>query len=228
MPISARSDLAKQLRMGLLCGVAVALVLVLVGRLLAPTSSMISTLGASGMLVAYGVAAAMCPPRLSRRQPEILSRAVLFGGLAGVVFAGEVILEYVFLPADNTHYGVVEFGIVLTLYFGAAFVAALRLSSLSNAVLTSVASAFIASLIWIIAVLVVFYAFRGSARQTQVLRAEGDYEDFARSGMSDFNAFIMEDFMGAAFFHLLLGLVVAAILGFLGGLAGRAIARFRK
>ncbi len=228
MPTSARSDLAKQLRRGLLCGVAVALVLVLVGRLLAPTSSMISTLGASGMLVAYGVAAAMCPPRLSRRQPEILSRAVLFGGLAGAVFAGEVLLEYVFLPADNTTYGMVEFGIVLTLYFGAAFLTAWRSGSLPNAALTSVASAFVASLIWIITVLGVFYAFRGSARQTQVLRAEGDYEDFARSGMTDFNAFIMEDFMGAAFFHLLLGLVVAAILGLLGGLAGKLMARLRR
>jgi len=54
------------------------------------------------------------------------------------------------------------------------------------------------------------YAFRGSPRQVLVLRAEGNYEDFARSGMSDFNVFIMEDFMGATFFHLLLGLVVTA------------------
>jgi hypothetical protein len=61
-----------------------------------------------------------------------------------------------------------------------------------------------------------------------VLRAEGDYEDFARSGMSDFNAFIMEDFMGATFFHLLLGLVVAAVLGVLGGLLGKAVGRFQK
>ena len=228
MPTAARSDLAKHLRRGLLVGVAIALVFVLAGRLVAPTSSMISTVGASAMLLTYGVAAVLLPSRLNRRQPEILSRAVLFGGLAGAVFAGEVILEYVFLPADNTPYGMVEFGIVLTLYFAAAFVVAWRSGSLPNAVLTSVASAFIASLIWIITVLAVFYAFRGSARQAQVLRAEGDYEDFARSGMSDFNAFIMEDFMGAAFFHLLLGLVVAAILGLVGGLAGKAMARLRK
>ena len=76
--------------------------------------------------------------------------------------------------------------------------------------------------------MLVFYTFRGSPRQVQVLRAEGDYEDFARRGMSDFNAFIMEDFMGAIFFHLLLGLLVAAVLGALGGLLGKAIARFLK
>ena len=90
------------------------------------------------------------------------------------------------------------------------------------------ASAYIASLVWVITVLAVFYAFRGSPRQALVLRAEGDYDDFARSGMSDFNAFIMEDFMGATFFHLFLGLIVAAGLGVLGGLIGKVIARGHK
>jgi hypothetical protein len=58
-------------------------------------------------------------------------------------------------------------------------------------VLTSVACVFIASLVWVIVVLVVFYAFHGSPRQDLVLRAEGDYGDFARSGMSNFDALIM-------------------------------------
>jgi hypothetical protein len=65
-------------------------------------------------------------------------------------------------------------------------------------------------------------------RHADILRAEGDYEDFARSGLSDFNAFIMEDFMGATFFHLLLGPLVAAILGIPGGLLGMIGRRFQK
>jgi hypothetical protein len=153
---------------------------------------------------------------------------MIFGLLAGAVFGGEIILEYILLPTDNSHYGMVEFGTVFVLYFASAFVSALRSLSIKNAVLTSVASAFTASLLWVITLLAVFYAFRGSPRQVLVLRAEGDYEDFARSGMSDFNAFIMEDFMGATFFHLLLGLVVAAVLGVLGGLLGKAVGRFQK
>jgi hypothetical protein len=168
--------------------------------------------------------AASCPQRLHRRDPDILRRATIFGLLGGAVFAGEIILEYILLPSDNSRYGMVEFGTVLLLYFASA----LRLRSIKSAVLTAMTSAFIASLVWVITLLVVFYAFRGSARQVQVLRAEGDYEDFARSGMSDFNTFIMEDFMGAIFFHLLLGLLVAAVLGALGGLLGKAIARFQK
>ena len=50
----------------------------------------------------------------------------------------------------------------------------------------------------------VFYAFNGTAQQAQVLQAEGNLADFARSGMSDFNAWAMQDFLGAGFFHLLL------------------------
>jgi hypothetical protein len=66
----------------------------------------------------------------------------------------------------------------------------------------------------------VFYLFYGTARQSQVFRAEGNYEDFQRSAMSDFNAFIMEDFLGATFFHLILEPLLASLLGIIGGLAG--------
>ena len=222
------SVLPNYLQKSLLIGVLVALALVIAGRVFVPAASLLSTIAASAILLAYGAMAALCPNRLHRRHPDILRWAMIFGLLAGAVFAGEIILEYVLLPTDNSHYGMVEFGTVFGLYFASAFVSALRSLSIKNAVFTAVASAFIASLVWVITVLAVFYAFRGSPRQVLVLRAEGDYEDFARSGMSDFNAFIMEDFMGATFFHLLLGLLVAAVLGVLGGLLGKAAARFQK
>jgi len=127
-----------------------------------------------------------------------------------------------------TGMGLVEFGTVFTLYFASAVATAVRSRPVKDAVLTSVASAVIASLVWVIVVLLVFYAFRGSPRQEIVFRAEGNFEDFARSGMKDFNAFMMEDFMGATFFHLLLGPLVAAVLGVMGGLLGKAIASFHK
>ena len=228
MPSTASPGRPSYLQKSLLIGVVVALALVITGRVLVPRTSCRSTIAASAILLAYGAMAVACPQRLQRRHPDILRRATLFGLLGGAVFAGEIILEYILLPSDNSRYGMVEFGTVLLLYFASALVSALRLRSIKSAVLTSMASAFIASLVWVVTMLVVFYAFRGSPRQVQVLRAEGDYEDFARSGMSDFDSFIMEDFMGAIFFHLLLGLLAAAVLGVLGGLLGKAIARFRK
>ena len=228
MPPDDNSVLPNYLQKSLLFGVLVALALVIAGRVFVPATSLLSTMAASAILLAYGAMAALCPIRLHRRHPDILRWAVIFGLLAGAVFAGEIFLEYMLLPTDNSRYGMVEFGTVLFLYFVSAFLSALRSLSIRNAVFTSVASAFIASLVWVITVLAVFHAFRGSPRQVLVLRAEGDYEDFARSGMSDFNAFLTEDFMGATFFHLLLGLLVAAVLGVLGGLVGTAVARFQK
>jgi hypothetical protein len=216
------------LQKSLLFAVLVALVLVVTGRWLIPTTSFVSVAAAAASLIGYGGIAAWGPAWLDRRHPAILRGAITFGLLAGAIFAGEIVLEYILLPANNSVFGQVEYGVVFGLYFAAAFVTALRTRSVNNAVLTAAASAFIASLIWVISVLAVFYVFRGSTRQEQVLRAEGDYEDFARGGMSDFNAFIMEDFMGATFFHLLLGPLAAAVLGVLGGLLGKAIARFQK
>ena len=220
--------LPRRLQEGLLLGVVIAVALVLSGRWLAPTVSWLSTMAALVVLAAYAAMAVFCPVRLHRRHPGILRWSILFGLLAGTVFAAEIILEYILLPKDNSPYGLVEFGAVFVLYLGSAFVVGFGSRSIWNGVLTSAAGAFISSLVWAISALAVFYAFRGSPRQALVLRAEGDYEDFARSGMSDFNAFIIEDFMGATFFHLTLGLLVAAALGGLGGLLGKLSARLRK
>ena len=162
------SVLPNYLQKSLLIGVLVALALVIAGRVFVPAASLLSTIAASAILLAYGAMAALCPNRLHRRHPDILRWAMIFGLLAGVAFAGEIILEYILLPTDNSRYGMVEFGTVFVLYFVSAFASALRSVSIKNAVLTSVASAFIASLVWVITVLAVFYAFRGSPRQVLV------------------------------------------------------------
>jgi hypothetical protein len=222
---SALPDFAQKC---LLLGVVVALALVIAGRVLVPATSFVSTIAASAILLAYGAMAVLCPRLLPQQDPDMLRWAMIFGLLAGAAFSGEIILEYMLLPANNSRYGMVEFGTAFLLYFASACLAALRSRSLKNAVFTSVASAFIASLVWAITLLAVFYAFRGSPRQALVLRAEGDYDDFIRSGMRDFDAFIMEDHMGAIFFHLLLGLIVAVGLGVLGGLLGKVIARVQE
>jgi hypothetical protein len=77
-------------------------------------------------------------------------------------------------------------------------------------------------------VLLIFYIFRGSARQALVFTAAGNYADFAWSGMQDFNAFMMEDFFGGGFFHLVLIPILAAILGTLAGLGGKGLLSIKK
>ncbi len=202
--------------------------LVLLGWILVPTTDILSIAGPLVILTVYSVLGYFGAPKLDRLNPQILRTASLFGVLAGVIFVSEVLWEYIALPADNTRAGLIEFGSVFGLYFLSGLVVAYRTRQLRQGILTAISGAMLGSLIWLIAVLAVFYIFRGSPQQTQVFRAEGNYEDFARSGMSDFNSFIMEDFMGAGFFHLLLGPTVATILGTIGGLLGKGLAKLRR
>jgi hypothetical protein len=133
------------------------------------------------------------------------------------IFASEVALEYILLPADNTRMGFVEFGLVLFICALAGALAANRYRSVGAGTIAAAATAMISSLIWFIAVLTTSYCFYGPPQQELVFRAEGNYDDFARSGMSDFRTFVMEDFFGAGFYHLLLGPFVAAALGAVAG-----------
>ncbi len=216
------------IRSSFLIAVGIGFALVILGWVLTPSTSILSIAAGLLILVMYAALAYFIAPKLDRRNPQILRTAGLFGLLAGIVFVGEILWEYIALPTDNSRAGLIEFGSVFALYFLSALLIAYRTRQTQQAILTAISTAMIASLIWLIAVLAVFYLFRGSPQQIQVFRAEGNYEDFARSGMSDFNKFIMEDFMGAGFFHLLLGPIVAAILGTVGGLFGAALAKLRS
>jgi hypothetical protein len=153
---------------------------------------------------------------------------VLFGLLSGFVFAAETALEYALLPADNTFFGLAEFGLVFLFYFLAGLLAALRTRRWRDAPTVAIGTSMLASLLWLVATLFTFYLFRGTPPQQQVLFAEGSFDDFVRSGMANFDIFIMEDFLGAAFFHLLLGPFVALILGMLAGIPGKIHARFNR
>jgi hypothetical protein len=169
--------------------------------------------------VIYAIITWVAPPRLEEKWPTILSATAPFGILAGFIFASEVVLEYILLPADNTRMGFIEFGLVFLIYILSAAYAANRYRSVGAGTVaaTATATAIVSSLIWYIAVLTAFYCFYGSPRQELVFRAEGNYDDFARSGMTDFDAFTMEDFCGAGFYHLLIGPFIAALLGAVAG-----------
>lgn len=222
------TNLPSYLQKSLLIGVVIGLALVTLSWILVPATPLLSVVAAIAVLFMYGLAGRLCPPFIHRINARILRWASLFGLLAGGVFASEIVLEYVILPADNSLMSLLELGTVFSLYFLSGLVVAYRTKSLQHAILTSGTSAIISSLIWLITLLTVLYAFRGTPQQAQVFRAEGNYEDFARSGMSDFDVFIMEDFMGATFFHLLLGPFVAIAMGALGGLLGKGTAYLRK
>jgi hypothetical protein len=218
----------RTLRTAFLLAVVAAVGLVLYGWGHFPHVSTRSLAGAGVVLLLYAVLGWKGPAVLGQQPPVVTTVAISLGLFAGAIFAGEMVLEYILLPPDNTRFGYVEFGSVFLLYLIAGVVPGFKRLPFRCSVLSGIATAVIGSLIWLIAVLACFYWFYGTERQAQVFRAEGNYDDFRRSGMADFPTFIMEDFLGAGFFHLLLGPLVAGILASVGGLVGKGVARLRK
>src|SRR5208337_4470830 len=121
----------------------------------------------------------------------------------------------------NVRMGWIEFGTVFALFATAAFYSSLTTGSIRAGLRVAAAASIISSEIWLTTVWVATYAFWRTARQESVFRAEGDYEDFARSGMHDFSSFTLQDLRGASFFHLILGPLIAIIIGLVA--AGLAI-----
>jgi hypothetical protein len=179
------------------------------------------------ILTAYGVAVALGVPATQRRAPEALAVAWPLGLAAGAVYAAEILSEYAVRPADNTAWGLTEFGVVFTLFLTAGGVSAWRTGRLGPAALAGLWTAMISALCWYAVALAVFYAFRGTPAQEAVLRAEGDYDDFRSSGMTDFRLFMMQDFLGAGFFHLLLSPLLGTLLGGFGAASGLIARRLR-
>lgn len=216
---------------GLGLGTAAGAVLVAASLILTPSALTASPEGSRGLiavaviLAVYAGAGWGWVPRL----PLEVQQAGQWGGLlAAGVFAVEIILEYVLLPADNTPYGLAEFGLVFLIFLGVGAVLGYRAGGVRPAVAGAVGAALLSSLAWLAVVLAVTLALRGTAAQAQVFAAEGNLEDFRRSGMTDYAAFIVQDLLGAGFFHLLLGPLSAALLGALGGLLGRMARRLRR
>lgn len=200
-----------------LSGVLFALVLVGLGKVLVPATNWLGILSASAIMLVYGAVAWFLFPRIPR---QVFALATRFG-LIAALFAGEHILEYIFLPNDNTRWGYVEFGGVFLLFFVAALLTSWRSKRLKDGIVAALVTSLIYSLVWVIIVLFMLHLFLGSARQEHVLRSEGAYDDFARSGLSDFTTFTMEDSLGAAFFHPILAPLFALILGTIGGFLGK-------
>jgi hypothetical protein len=173
--------------------------------------------GALVVLLLYGLLAWFWLPRLAGRHGQSMTWALRLGLAAGSVFASEILLEYLILPADNRLWGLVEFGLVFALYLAAAVVAAWQTRKFGDGLLAALWAALIASVIWLVVMLSVACLFHGTGRQALVFQVEGNLEDFQRSGMTNFEAFVLGDFYGAAFYHLLLvGPLVAGVLGSLG------------
>jgi len=223
-----RPSLPLAIRYGIFSIIVINVILVVFGIVLVPTALTASKDGLSGLiaslmiLLVYGIAVWFGLKPTELKHGKILQYSLFFGGIIGFLYGVEIVLEYIILPDSEliVKMGKIEFGMAFLLFFLSGLFIVFVSRKFLPSVLTSFWSSIIASLIWLCVVLIVFYLFFGTSQQLTVLKTEGDYDDFARSGMTDFNAFIIQDFWGAGFFHLLISPIIALILGSLGGLAG--------
>lgn len=207
--------------------------LVMLGLILTPTTLTASRQGwlgvtaAFAMLSTYAALGVWGSRAVERKNPRILSIAVRFGLAIGSIFVVEMLAEYALLPSSkgNERLAYLEFGGMFLCLLLAGLKGGQATGRLWQGVLTAIWSTMIGSLIWVASLLSTYYAFMGTARQEQVLAADQVFEDFKRSGMTDLRAFVMQDYLGGVFFHLLLGLIVAGILGTMGSLVAKLLAR---
>jgi hypothetical protein len=216
------------LQKALLIGIIIDGLLVGLGLIVFPTTlqepgSWLGLTADMAILTVYATVGWFLSPVTHRSDPRILQVAVPLGGLVGVIFLLEMILEYIILPENNTAFGFIEFGAAFSVYFLAALLVCRQTGQIKAGIVASLWTSVIGSILWLGGVLAIAYLFHGTPQQAQVFQAEGNYEDFLRSGQTDFDAFIMQDFMGAGLFHLLLGPMIAGFWGVGGGITGKAI-----
>jgi hypothetical protein len=167
------------------------------------------------VLAGYGIVAHRGLRALEQGDRKILHAIVICGILAAAVSVPSILIEYAGRTVDNR----LMLGSIAALCAMAGAFAAWRTTRICDGVFGATLSAMIGSLASVMAVLAPYYVLRGTAVQDRFFLTEGDYDDFARSGMTDFNTWVIGDLFGGTFFHLLLGALVAAAIGGFAGIA---------
>ena len=210
--------------------VVVELALVVVGLIRTPSAltaghGVLSLAGVVVAQAACAVAARWGPVSVRRVPAAAIKVGIVVGTVTGALYGAEIVGEYV-TPA-LTRASVAAGYVIVTAIVASACVAgavgAQRGGSWRAGLVSAVWNAIAEYLVWYPGVLVSYYAFSGTAAGHRVVYAEGTLDDFHRSGMTDFPAFVLQDFFGAGLFHLLAGLVIAALFGSAAAALARAV-----
>jgi hypothetical protein len=180
------------------------------GWMLAPA---VVPIAPAAVLIGYFVLAHVSVPMARPGTATIQRVTAACGIMSAAVLIRALVVQYFGRTANNAVMVTVVFG----LWFLVGVVTAAQTGRIRDAAMHSTLSAQIGLLANVGFILASYYVLRGSPVQEQFFRLEGTFDDFGRSGMGDFNAFVIGDLFGGAFFHLLLGGVCGALLGTLGG-----------
>jgi hypothetical protein len=178
-----------------------------------------------GIATVYGLIGWFGPRIPGMRDPQVLRQGVRLGLGAGALFAVSMLGEYL-VPHDehqNVILAMTTFGLFFLLLSAAGFCATLATRRIGAGPLAAAWAALVASQIWFILLLTIYYACIGTPQEDRFLEVDQVLADFRRSGTRDLRAFIFEDYMGGGFFHSLLGPLLALFLGGLGGLVAKGL-----
>jgi hypothetical protein len=172
----------------------------------------------AGVLVAQAacvVASRYGPLSVRRVAPAALAIGVPLGAAVGLLYGLVLVAEYA-SAAVSRHDVLLGYLIVAALAGAALLAGGLGAhrgrgfrAGLSSALWTAIAE----YLVWYPVVLLIHHTYHGTAAETRALRAEGTYDEFARSRMTDFRAFVVQDLFGAGFYHLIADVILALALG---------------
>jgi hypothetical protein len=164
--------------------------------------------------------------------PAVARRTgVAVGAVAGGLYGLESLAEYLspHVTDASVTIGWVIVGGIVAADLVAAVVATARTGLLRAGIGAAVYGAITEYVVWYPCVMVWYYVFHNSSVIDRVWRAEGTYDDFARSGLTDIRVFVLQDYWGAGFFHLAGALVIALLFGLPAAVAGRAgVRRLRR
>ena len=201
---------ARRLAWSVQAGVGLVLLLLGFGWSMVPATVPIAP---AAVLIAYVMLARTSASTAQQSSATIQRVTVACGVVSAVVLIRALVIQYFGRTANNA----IMVAIVFVLWLVPGVVAAARMGRIRDAAIASTLSAQIGSLANVGFILASYYVLRGTTLQEQFFRTEGTYDDFARSGISDFGTFVMGDLFGGAFFHLLLGGLAGALLGSIGG-----------
>ena len=183
--------------------------------------------GLKGMIAAalivlvYGWLALFSPIAIGRANTKVIRNGILFGLLSSIILSGDLISGYLIHDGNTSaRTSLIAYGLFFILIIASAVRGFRQTGKFTSGLAAAVWCVLVALLIWFCVEFVAYYIFASTPSGMAFIQDEMQL-DFTRSGATDYQAFVISDFYGAGFFHLLLGLIIALILGSIGAGIGR-------
>ena len=186
---------------------------------------------ASALVAVYGWIAVFSPLRPERVDGQLWKNGVRVG-VAGGLWLGLDLLSNYFIYRDgstNSKISLIVYGVYFLLLVGVAASGARATGRIKSGMVAALWYTLPAQLIWLCSEFACYYLFSRTVIGTRFIETEM-HDDFERHGAGgDFQTYVIGDFFGAGFFHLLLiGLVGVLLFGSLGAAIGKVIAALKR